>query len=254
VGGYADIRPDDLPPKDKLLVVLEKLVKFHRGYEYKEDLANSEGLVTEVLLASGLRIPVVPFIPAVPVKQTEVVETVRKYKEPTLTFAEPNKEDRKLSTTVRYQSEIFEFLLFELSKDLDDEPDFKDALVRKDEDAIREQLSSWLESKVVFHELEDPPAFVNKIRTPCTPRDEKDCSGVCAWVGAACKVDVKTFPKKTMENRLLAALVSNEKIRRMVLENRTSPFFSTVLYVEMPHELFLSDSDLAEYKNIARSE
>jgi hypothetical protein len=36
-------------------------------------------------------------------------------------------------------------------------------------------------------------------------------------------------------------LKENPKQRALVLDGRLSPFFSTVLYLEMPHELITSD-------------
>jgi hypothetical protein len=37
--------------------------------------------------------------------------------------------------------------------------------------------------------------------------------------------------------RLAKTLAGNDKQRALVLDGRMSPFFSTVLYLEMPHEL-----------------
>ena len=37
------------------------------------------------------------------------------------------------------------------------------------------------------------------------------------------------------------SLIDNSKIRSMVLDGRTSPFFSTVLYMEMPNELIVTE-------------
>jgi hypothetical protein len=37
--------------------------------------------------------------------------------------------------------------------------------------------------------------------------------------------------------RLTKTLIDNDKQRALVLDERLSPFFSTVLYMEMPHEL-----------------
>jgi hypothetical protein len=42
----------------------------------------------------------------------------------------------------------------------------------------------------------------------------------------------------------LHTLVTNTKIRAMVLDGRTTPFFSTMLYVELPHEVILTDLEL----------
>jgi hypothetical protein len=45
---------------------------------------------------------------------------------------------------------------------------------------------------------------------------------------------------------LLSTLKSNDKIRTIIFENRMSPFFSSVLYLQMPHEVILSDQDVSE--------
>jgi hypothetical protein len=39
---------------------------------------------------------------------------------------------------------------------------------------------------------------------------------------------------------MATTLVTNEKQRALVLDERLSPFFSTVLYLEMPHELIVT--------------
>jgi hypothetical protein len=253
--GYSAIPPADLPPKDNMILLLKNLEGYHRGYQYKEDLADQTGTVREIVLASGLRIPIRAFKEEPPARPLEVTETVRAGTEQILAFGKPNVDDIKHATTIRYDSEVFEFLLFQMSKDVEDDPELKDALVAKDEGRLRSALKSWMDGAVRFHELEDPPTFVSKIRTPCTGRPKDACGGtMCAWTGAACKVDVKAFKRATMESRLLSTLLSNDKIRSIVLEGRASPFFSTVLYMEMPHELFLSDSDLDAYKKVVRSE
>lgn len=252
--GYSSIAEADLPPKANMLPILAGVAKYHRGYEYKEDLADQTGTVREIVLASGLRIPVAPFKEEPPARPLEVTETVRKGTERTLVFGQPNKEDKANAAKLRYENEVFDFLLYQLSKDIEDDPELKDAVISKDRDRLAPALSEWLDGAVVFHELEDPPAFVSKIRSPCTKRPKDECTGVCAWVGAACKVDVKAFKRASVEGRLLSTLLSNDKIRSIVTESRVSPFFSTVLYLEMPHELFLSDSDLDEYKKVVRSE
>lgn len=253
--GYSSIGERDLPPKDTQVKLLEGIAKYHRGYEYKEDLTDQSGMVRELLLASGLRVPVLPFASEPRGRPLEVTETVRKGFERVLAFGQPNKDDATHAASIRYESEVFEFLLFELSNDLDDQPDLKEALLGKDKDALAKELATWMDRAIVFHSLQDPPAFVSKIRTPCSGRDKKDCGGtLCAWEGKSCKVNVRAFKRAPIEQRLLSTLLSNDKIRSIVLDGRASPFFSTVLYVEMPHELFLADGDLDEYKKVVRSE
>ena len=252
--GYSSIAEGDLPQKSTMLPVLQGIATYHRGYEYKEDLADQTGTVREIVLASGLRIPIAPFKEEPSARPLEVTDTVRKGNERTLAFGTPNAEDKTKAASIRYENEVFDFLLYQLSKDLEDDPELKDAILSKDRVRLAPAVSAWLDGAVVFHHLQNPPAFISKIRAPCTTRAKDECTGVCAWVGTACKVDVKSFKRAPVEGRLLSTLLSNEKIRSIVLESRVSPFFSTVLYLEMPHELFLSDSDLDEYKKVARSE
>lgn len=250
IAGYADIPEVQLPVKSILLSYLAKLATTHRGYEYKEDIVDADGMVREVLTASGFRIPVRPFQAEKTINR-EVTKTVRKRGESNLVFGTaPPTESR----AINYENELFEFLLFELSTNLEDPTfgDLKTAIQTKE--GLTEALTSWFASQVVYHEMDQPPAFVSKIRTPCSGRGQSECTGLCAWEGRACKVDVKQVKLDSLKKRLVSALLSNEKIRSIVLEHRMSPFFSTVLYLEMPHELFLSDTDLDELKNLARSE
>jgi hypothetical protein len=54
----------------------------------------------------------------------------------------------------------------------------------------------------------------------------------------------KTLQKSVIEKRLVSTLSSNDKIRGIVFNHRVSPFFSSVLYLEMPSEVILSDRDV----------
>jgi hypothetical protein len=53
-----------------------------------------------------------------------------------------------------------------------------------------------------------------------------------------------TIKKDELFYRLLTTVTKNLKIRAAVLDNRITPFFSTILYLELPHEMILSDSEL----------
>jgi hypothetical protein len=246
--GYSDIQPDDLPTQENQIAILKRVAEYHRGYEYVETLQNSSGMGCEIVVRSGLRIPIQPIAVEKKLPAREVVETVRKNKESSLVFSPANKEDTATANLIRYESEVFEFLIFQLSKDVEDDEDLLRAIQTKE--ALKETLHSWFTDRVVFHQLADPPTFVSKVRTPCATGR---CDGtMCARVGSKCKVDVKKLDGSKLEKRLLSTLMSNEKVRAIVLEpGRATPFFSTVLYMELPHELFLSDSDL---KTFVRSE
>jgi hypothetical protein len=54
-----------------------------------------------------------------------------------------------------------------------------------------------------------------------------------------------TLERTALESRLISTLASNDKIRSVVFENRVSPFFSSILYLELPSEVILSDGDVA---------
>jgi hypothetical protein len=43
--------------------------------------------------------------------------------------------------------------------------------------------------------------------------------------------------KATVLRRIAKVLITNDKQRALVLDGRISPFFSSVLYLEMPNEL-----------------
>lgn len=258
IPGYADIPPEKLPTKAGMLEQLAKFEKVHAGYAYAEDLMDSAGNVQEIVIKSGLRIPVKAEPTGVAADPREVTATVREFTEEQLVFGGPNKEDAQIASNIRYESEVFDFLLFQLARDIqtEDYADVREALATRNKDTLRDALKGWFDDTVKFYDIAEPPAFVNKIRTPCSGKSKDECSGnLCAWVGKSCRVRVNTTKEslkpEPLFKRLLSTLLSNDKIRAIVVENRASPFFATVLYMEMPHELLLSDADL---KNIPRSE
>jgi len=56
--------------------------------------------------------------------------------------------------------------------------------------------------------------------------------------GKVCNIKVNPIVKKQdILKRLTKTLRDNDKQRSLVLDNRMSPFFSTILYLELPHEL-----------------
>jgi hypothetical protein len=73
---------------------------------------------------------------------------------------------------------------------------------------------------------------------------EKDTckkSTLCGWHKKTCKIKVKPIVDKTqILVRLTKTLKDNTKQRALVLDGRLSPFFSTILYLEMPHEWITS--------------
>jgi hypothetical protein len=70
---------------------------------------------------------------------------------------------------------------------------------------------------------------------------------MCAWDGKTCRIQVRdTVSKKKLFNKILGTLIDNSKIRSIVLDGRTTPFFSTVLYLELPTEIIYTDTELKE--------
>jgi len=92
--------------------------------------------------------------------------------------------------------------------------------------------------------VNEPVQFVSKVRTPCGQMVENACkkSTLCGWHEGTCKIKVKSIvDKRQVLVRMTKTLKENSKQRALVLDGRLSPFFSTVLYLEMPHELITSD-------------
>jgi hypothetical protein len=154
------------------------------------------------------------------------------------------KEYREIS----YASEIFDFLIFEMSKSLEDNPDLQHILASSPSRVSLEPvLRKWFEDTTQFVDLTKPMDFISKIRTPCGQfKNKKECDGnVCGWNDGMCKVKINSSVRKdAIFNRLLSTLVENGKIRGVVLDGRATPFFSTILYLELPHEVILTDVDI----------
>ena len=79
-----------------------------------------------------------------------------------------------------------------------------------------------------------------------TGGSERECKGsLCGWDGSTCRVKVNDkLDKNNVFNRLLSTLISNAKLRGVVLDGRNTPFFSTILYLQLPHELIITDMEL----------
>jgi hypothetical protein len=244
VTGYSEIPDSELPMKGDMLDIVKDASRFHAGFEYAHDLGNSEGITVELILKSGLRVPV--RTEGSISEKTEIVDTVRKQGEGALVWGE---ESRTPARAITYEAEVFDFLLYQLSYDIqtgEDYGDLRDALAKNTPD-LKELLREWMDDTLTFTQASDPPMFVKKMRSPCS---SGDCSGsLCAWDGASCRVEVKevrpSLERSRLERRLLSTLTSNEKIRDIVWQHRTSPFFSSVLYLEMPTELIYSDMDIS---------
>jgi len=250
--GYNSISKDEIPTHESVLNYLTIAGKYQNGYEWVEDLTDSAGQRVEVLLKSGLRIPVKP--EEVTSKEAlEIVETVNEVTESNLVFGEESQELQKDYKHLNYMSEIYEFLLYELTNDIKEK--YKDLRAsiqqvfpkRKEVEPL---LRDWFDKTVDYAKLDTPIEFLSKVRTPCGQFKSKDtCSGnLCAWNPEAkkCNIEIKPFVRKEqLFHRVLSTLLENSKIRGMILDGRTSPFFSTILYISLPNELIVTDLDIS---------
>ena len=251
IPGYSGI---DVPPHAKMMEVLKVAEKFSSGYKWKEDLVNIDWERTEILLESGLRVPV-QGEEVEDLLEAEVIETVQVVGEEELVFGMPDEELQKEYSEVSYAAEVFDFLLFELSEDLKEkEPSLRNVLKSSQpkKGDVEAPLKKWFEKVTRFADIRTADTFVSKVRQPCGQFLEKDkCNrgNVCGWYPDAtdgkCKVQInQSLKKDKLFNRLLTTMVDNAKLRGMVMDGRSTPFFSTILYIELPHELILTDNDI----------
>ena len=254
VDDYATIAPDDLPPRLDMLNILRSAKEIHGGFEYAHDAHDIHHRAVELVTRSGLRVPVASDVASeAPHPVEEIVQTTRRAEEGVLAFGKPDPDAIKRARSITYEAEIFDFLLFELTKDVQTEEyrALREVLSQSNPniEELRPLLEVWMDETLRFSAADDPPTFYSKIRQPCRGREEPKCSGMCVWDGASCKVQVKTGVRESLRRdvigkRLLSTLVSNDKIRGVIFENRASPFFSSILYLEFPHEVILSDEDV----------
>jgi hypothetical protein len=239
-----------LPTYDQMKEVLVKAGASTKGYEFQEGLYDSNGKRVEILTASGLRIPIKPEKVGTG-EPRDIIETVNEHGEPELMYGKPNPDLLKNHSEISYDAEVFEFLIFQLSKDLenDEYSDLRATLrtqppKRKD---VESQLKKWFDKATQFVDIKESADFISKIRAPCGQfKSKKDCKGnLCGWDGKVCRIQIKKSVKEDkLFNRLFSAVFDNSKIRAVVLDGRTTPFFSTILYIKLPHEIILTDKQL----------
>jgi hypothetical protein len=237
--GFADIKDDELPTGADARAFLSDTK--HAKFKVQTDLQDMRGMIVELELTSGFRVPIQPEEGKSGFPQ-EVLETVRRLDEDTLVDGEPNKEDLKLAQDISYSSEIYEFLLFSLSKDVQTEEygALRKSIATKST-TLYKDLTKWFKAEAYEDSTKSPVEFVNKVRTPCGQFNNKETcnkSSLCGWHKNMCKIRVKpVVEKEEVLKRLTKSLRDNDKQRALVLDARLSPFFSTILYLEMPHEL-----------------
>ena len=234
LSGYSEVK--DYPSLAQVQAYLKIAEKFNSGYSFKETIDG------EVLTSCGLRIPISA--------KTGVIQTVSEIGESTLTFGPSSEELQEEYRNISYVSEVYEFLLFQLTSDLESEyRELRIALqdIAPKQSRVEPLLKRWFLDTAKFIDSKEPTQFISKIRTPCGQFKSKEtCSGnMCGWDGKVCRIQVHTsIQKEALFHRLLSTLLNNSKMRSMVLDGRTTPFFSTILYLELPHELILTDNEL----------
>lgn len=241
--GYADIQDPELPSSKTLAEFLDGTK--HSGFKKVKALYGANGFYSEFMLESGFR---ALFRPEQSEEDdiTEVLQTVRPpHSEEELVHAEPNRADLKLASEISYSSEVFEFLMFSLSNDVqtDDYETLREAIKNPGPDLMK-QLKMWLDTQAYWESVNEPVQFVNKVRIPCGQMEKDTCkkSTLCGWHQNTCKIKVKPIVnEKQILIRLVKTLKENTKQRALVLDGRLSPFFSTILYLEMPHELITTN-------------
>ena len=232
----------------EMLEILKKADTVSHGYEYAESIYDVNGNITEVLTKSGLRIPVESFLEEKRNVPGEVIKTVDD--EEDIISGESDSQFKKAYDEISYISEVHEFLLFQLSKDLDSEDygsirkEFEETPIKRK--SAEKELQKWFNKTVSFIELKDAQAFISKVRAPCGQFSKKECKGnLCGWDGKVCRIQVKNdLKEEQLFGRLFATMFSNSKLRSAVLDGRITPFFGTILYIELPHELIMTDKQI----------
>lgn len=241
--GYTDIKDEELPTRTRLSEFLKSTI--HPGFKVTQELQSVDGNSSEFLLESGFRAVFRPEPSEKTDDAKEVISTIRNdHSEEELVSEQPNTSDLKLASEISYSSEIFEFLLFSLSKDIqtDEYEDLRNAIANP-KATLHRDIKKWFNSQTYWSTVDEPVQFVNKVRTPCGQMEKDTCkkSTLCGWHKKTCKIKVKPIVDKTqILVRLTKTLKDNTKQRALVLDGRLSPFFSTILYLEMPHEWITS--------------
>jgi hypothetical protein len=258
-----EILDADLPTYADEVAALNSL-KSERLFRHEpsKDRRNGEGLIVEVSTVMGFRVPVRPSAPPSSGPVAEVMETIRKATgvdasgneikgEQVLVSGTEDPDGRKEKDKIDYRSELVEFLLFSLANDIapavDDEARdvnyfaLRRAIDRKDTASLGRLLADWYGREAYEDGTDTAYKFISKVRKPCGQlKSEETCSksSLCGWDKNDCKVQVRTSrvtPAEILE-QIRTLLLTNDKQRALVLDNRLSRFFSTVLYLEMPNE------------------
>lgn len=251
-----EILDTELPSYATEVAMLNRL-KAERLFQHEpsKDRRTTDGKVVEIETRSGFRAPVSPAASS-PGPATEVLQTLAAAKgvdatgaplkgEEVLVFGVPDATMKDAKANIDYESEVYEFLLFSLAGDIaadaNDYADLRSAIERKDEAALGPLLADWYAKEAYEDATKTEYAFLSKVRTPCGQfkDNEEMCkhSTLCGWDKGDCKVRVQPSRlTRAVLPRIQTTLLTNDKQRALVLDNRLSRFFSTVLYLEMPNE------------------
>jgi len=243
--GYIDLVDADLPPAATQSAFVKE--SRHPGFKIARERRNLDGDVVEYELASGFRVPLRPET-STKGPATEVLETIRRKDEDTLVNGIPNEEDKALHSEISYAAEVYEFLMFTLSKDIQEDENLYRSIENRSESLYRD-LGVWYDKNAFEDTAKSYTTFLSKVRTPCgqfkvtTKKGQESCNNapLCGVRGKVCNIKVNPVVKKQdLLKRMAKTLRDNDKQRALVLDNRMSPFFSTILYLELPHELITS--------------
>jgi hypothetical protein len=237
--GFHSLSAEDLPVGSAARAFLSTTK--HAKFKVQSELHDVTGRIVELELTSGLRVPIQPEETEDTEEPKEVLETMRRIPESQLVEGMPNAADLRLAQEISYSTEVYEFLLYSLSKDIELEEygTLKDAIVQK-RPSLYKELTKWFKAEAYEDTTKAPIEFLNKVRTPCgqfTDKNKCSKSSLCGWHKNTCKIRVKPIvEKEAVLKRIATTLRDNDKQRALVLDGRLSPFFSTILYLEMPHE------------------
>jgi hypothetical protein len=251
ISGFSEIR-NNLPTYEGMTELIKKIINKGSSewklYEIARKLHDGEGYIVELETVTGLRIPIKP-VESEGINE-EVIQTVSSNNETDLVFGEANEEDAEKYKKISYNAEIYDFLIFQLTTDLQGDYDsLRDALsnLPKTRKKLEKSLEDWFDKTTVFMNVSEPIKFLSKIRTPCGQMQKCDTGNMCGWDKNQCKVKIRdTVSKPKLFDKILNTLVNNEKVRFMVLDGKTTPFFSTILYIELPTETILTDSQVKQ--------
>ena len=188
--GYTDIRDDELPDGRSQREFLK--ASHHPGFKKVRDLQNLDGEIVEFELASGFRVPIQPEEPEEgPDFASEVIQTIRTHDEKTLVDGEPNKADIQFAQQTAYAEEIYQFLLYSLSKDIQTEEygNLRRSISEKSS-TLYKDLDKWFKAEAYEDGTKSPIEFINKVRTPCgqfTNKDSCNKSSLCGWHKNDCR-------------------------------------------------------------------